>query len=80
MPVFRTIISLPAGAAKMPLPRFLLWTFAGSAIWNTMLALAGYYLGSRFEVLDQYIGPFAIATTAVMVGWYLYRVATWKKR
>ena len=80
MPVFRTIISLPAGAAKMPLPRFLLWTFAGSAIWNTMLALAGYYLGSRFKVLDDYIGPLAIGSFAGMVIWYGYRVATWKPK
>ena len=80
MPALRTIISLPAGMARMPLWKFLLWTFAGSAIWNSMLAGAGLLLGSRFEVLQQYIGPVAIATTVVMVLAYAYRVVTWRPK
>ena len=80
LPSFRTLISLPAGMAKMPLWKFLLFTFVGSAIWNTMLAAAGVLLGSRFQELDRYVGPFAIATTVLVVSAYLYRVATWKPR
>lgn len=80
MPTFRTIISLPAGMTKMPLWKFLLWTFAGSLIWNTILAGAGLYLGSRFQQLEKFIGPLAIATTVLIVLAYLYRVATWKPR
>jgi membrane protein DedA with SNARE-associated domain len=80
MPTFRTIISLPAGMTKMPLWKFLLWTFAGSLIWNTVLAGAGFYLGSRFQVLEQYVGPVAIAITVAIVIGYAYRVATWKPR
>lgn len=80
MPVFRTIVSLPAGAARMPLPRFLLWTFAGSAIWITILALAGLLLGSRFQELDRLVGPLAIASFVGVALVYLYRVATWKPR
>ncbi len=41
LPTFRTMISLPAGMAKMGMPRFLLATFVGSAIWNAVLAYAG---------------------------------------
>lgn len=80
MPAFRTIVSLPAGMTRMPLARFVLWTFAGSLIWNAMLACAGLYLGSRFRVLDEYVGPAAIALTAAMLGAYLWRVATWRPR
>jgi membrane protein DedA with SNARE-associated domain len=80
MPTFRTIISLPAGMTRMPLWRFLLWTFAGSLIWNTVLAGAGLYLGSRFRELEQYVGPVAIATIVLIAVAYLYRVATWKPR
>ena len=78
LPVGRTIISLPAGMTRMPRWKFLTWTFAGSAIWNAILGGAGLLLGSRFKMLDQYVGPFAIATTAMIVVAYLYRVATWK--
>ncbi|MEG3182327.1 DedA family protein [Sphingomonas sp. LT1P40] len=80
LPTFRTMISLPAGMAKMGLPRFLLATFAGSAIWNAVLAYAGLLLGSRFEQLQDYVGPVAIAGTVVIVVAYLWRVVTWKQR
>jgi len=80
MPTFRTMISLPAGMAAMPMPRFLVMTFAGSIIWNGVLAGAGFYLGSRFAELDRYVGPVGIALTVVALGWYAWRVATWKPR
>ena len=80
MPAFRTIISLPAGMTRMGLPRFLIWTFLGSAIWNSILAAAGLYLGSNFGVIDHYVGPAAIALTVLMIAGYVYRVATWRPR
>lgn len=80
MPTGRTIISLPAGMAHMPHWKFFLWTFAGSAIWNSILAGAGLFLGTNFRDLQDYIGPFALASIVVMILWYLYRVLTWKPR
>lgn len=79
-PTFRTLISLPAGMARMPPWKFLAWTFAGSAIWNTILAGAGLYLGSRYHEVDRFAGPLAIATIVVMLIAYLWRVATWRPR
>ncbi len=78
MPAFRTLISLPAGMTRMPLPRFLVWTVAGAAIWNIVLAEAGVLLGSRFGELHRYIGPATVAVFALIVAGYLWRVATWK--
>jgi len=80
LPTFRTMISLPAGMAKMGMPRFLLATFVGSAIWNAVLAYAGLLLGSRFEELQVYVGPVAVVTTAAVVVVWAYRVVTWKRR
>lgn len=80
MPTFRTIISLPAGMAKMRLWRFFAFTFAGSAIWNTILAGAGLYLGSRFAELERYVGPVATASIVLIAAGYAYRVVTWKPR
>ncbi|WP_419810117.1 DedA family protein [Sphingomonas sp.] len=78
MPAFRTIVSLPAGMTRMPLFRFLVWTFAGSLIWNTVLAEAGVLLGSRFQDLHRYVGPATIAVFVAMAVGYAWRVATWK--
>jgi membrane protein DedA with SNARE-associated domain len=80
MPTFRTMISLPAGITCMPRWRFFLWTFAGSLIWNGVLAGAGILLGSEFSQLQRYVGPAAVALTVVMILAYLYRVATWRPR
>ena len=80
MPSFRTIISLPAGMAKMPRWRFLVATTAGTTIWNIILAGAGILLDRNFEQLDRYIGPLAIATMVAVLAYYVYRVVTWKPR
>jgi membrane protein DedA with SNARE-associated domain len=80
LPTFRTMISLPAGMTGMPWWKFLAWTFAGSIIWNGVLAAAGYWLGTRFDTLDRYVGPAGIALTALAAAAYLYRVVTWKPR
>ena len=45
MPGVRTFISLPAGIAKMPVVKFLLYSLFGSVIWNTALAYLGYAAG-----------------------------------
>lgn len=80
LPTFRTMISLPAGMAAMPAWKFIAWTFAGSAIWNSALAAAGFLLGSRFQELDRYVGPIGIGVTALALGFYAFRVFTWKPR
>jgi membrane protein DedA with SNARE-associated domain len=48
VPVFRTIISFPAGAVRMPLAKFSAYTITGSAIWNALLIYVGYYLGNNW--------------------------------
>jgi len=80
MPTFRTMISLPAGMTAMPLWRFLLWTFLGSAIWNVILGGAGYYLGTRFAELDRYVAPVGMVLMAAAVVVYVYRIVTWHPR
>lgn len=44
LPFGRQLISIPAGLARMPIGAFVLYTTVGSAIWNSLLAGAGYYL------------------------------------
>ena len=45
VPVMREMISIPAGLLKMKIPKFILYTFAGSLIWSAGTILAGYYFG-----------------------------------
>ena len=54
LPVVRSLVSLPAGAAEMPRARFLVLTSLGTAIWNTVWVWAGYLLGNQWNSVAQY--------------------------
>ena len=49
VPTVRTLISVPAGIARMPLPRFLAWSSLGTSLWTALLAGAGYLLRSQYR-------------------------------
>lgn len=79
-PFLRTMISLPAGMARMGRVQFLVYTFCGAALWNVVLIGAGYYLGANFAELEAYTGPVSIAVIVIVIAAYLWRVARWKPR
>lgn len=58
VPVFRSFISVPAGVKHMRIPVFIAFTAAGSLIWNTVLVLAGYFLGANWAIVQSYVGVF----------------------
>ena len=49
LPVVRHLISIPAGIARMSLPRFIAQTFLGATVWGGGLMVVGYVLGSQWE-------------------------------
>jgi membrane protein DedA with SNARE-associated domain len=49
VPIVRTFISLPAGAARMPIGRFIVFTVAGCIPWVLLLALIGREVGDRWD-------------------------------
>jgi membrane protein DedA with SNARE-associated domain len=50
VPGIRHLISIPAGLSKMNVGSFVLYTFIGSAVWNSTLALLSYFLIDKWEV------------------------------
>ncbi|WP_435770250.1 DedA family protein [Nocardioides sp. SYSU DS0651] len=74
IPIFRSLISIPAGVERMPFLLFLGLTAAGSAIWNTTFVLAGYFLGEQWHRVEGVVGTFqwvVIAVVVAAVGWWL---------
>lgn len=67
LPGVRTFISLPAGAAKMHLGKFLMYTFLGSLIWSTLLTYLGYILGANWTLLRPYFKRLDIIIAAGIV-------------
>lgn len=78
VPGIRTLISLPAGLSEMRLATFLLYSTLGSGIWTGLLAWAGYALGEQSEDVTRYISPIANIVVISILGYYIYRVATFK--
>ena len=79
-PFLRTMISLPAGLAHMRHGRFLVFTFAGAAVWNTLLIHGGRLIEHYLAGFEGGIGYAIIGTTAVMLVWYVWRVINWQPR
>ena len=77
-PLLRTIVSLPAGLAKMKLWRFALFTFLGSLIWNGLLILGGRALAGVIHRYESAAGYVIVAIVVLGVAYYIYRVVTWK--
>lgn len=73
IPIFRSLISIPAGVERMPLGRFTLLTTAGSLLWNTVFVLAGYFLGENWHRVEDYAG---VLQKLVIVG-VLAGVSVW---
>jgi membrane protein DedA with SNARE-associated domain len=59
IPIFRSLISVPAGVERMRLPVFLGLTTLGSAIWNTAFVLAGYLLGDNWERVTAVVSAYS---------------------
>ncbi|MGA5164807.1 MULTISPECIES: DedA family protein [Streptomyces] len=68
IPIFRSLISVPAGVERMPLPVFLGLTTLGSAIWNTAFVLAGYALGDNWEQVTHYVSLYSKVVLVVALG------------
>jgi membrane protein DedA with SNARE-associated domain len=80
VPAVRTLISVPAGIADMPLPRFLLYSGIGTALWTTVLTLAGYALEDRYQDVQAWLNPVSNVILGGLLAWYVYRVVTFRPR
>ena len=84
LPGVRTFISLPAGVARYPLHRFILFTVLGTVPWTIFLVYAGYMLGDNWQMLvdyDKEIFLVCLLLAALITGAYvLYRRRKGKKQ
>jgi membrane protein DedA with SNARE-associated domain len=78
IPAIRTLISVPAGIARMTLGRFLLFSAIGTVLWSGLLAAAGYVLESEYTRVADYMDPISMIVIAVIVLGYLYRLVTYR--
>lgn len=76
VPIFRSLISIPAGIERMPVWQFLGLTLAGSAVWNSVFVVAGYQLGEQWHRVEPVAGYFqwlVLAALAFGLAWLVIR-------
>ena len=66
IPLVRTLISVPAGLTRMPLPQFLAYSAAGTALWSALLIVVGRLLGDRYEDALVYLDRFQYLVVALV--------------
>lgn len=74
IPLFRSLVSIPAGIERMTLWKFLVLTTAGSLIWNCIFVMAGFYLGENWHLVEAYADVFqkiVIASVILLVGYFV---------
>jgi membrane protein DedA with SNARE-associated domain len=76
VPIVRSLISIPAGMAKMNFPLFLLFTTVGSLIWNMVLVNLGAALGASWSKVLEYMSVYQ-DIVIVIVGALLIVGAVW---
>jgi membrane protein DedA with SNARE-associated domain len=74
IPGIRTLVSIPAGLARMKFLKFLAATFLGAYIWCALLIGAGTLLGHEWSMISNYVKqgfPFLVATGMLAMAIYL---------
>lgn len=74
IPIFRSLISIPAGITRMPAWRFALLTAAGSLLWNSIFVMSGYFLGESWHIVERYadiLQYVVIGVAVAAVAWFL---------
>lgn len=78
VPVVRSLVSFAAGLSRMPLPKFVLFTFLGSLPFTAILVFAGLQLGANWESIGPILKQFEYAILAVLavivIAWVWFRI------
>lgn len=67
IPGVRSLISIPAGVDRMPMGKFLLWTTAGSALWNALLIWLGVSLGANWHQVTDFMDQYSTVIYVVLI-------------
>ena len=80
VPIVRSLISIPAGMSDMPKVKFLIYTFFGSLIWNSVLIFLGHTLSDNWEIVLDVLDKYKIMAVIILGILFLYFVYKFYKK
>jgi membrane protein DedA with SNARE-associated domain len=78
LPIIRTLISVPAGLAHLPVGQFVLYSTIGAVVWNTLLTGGGFLLAEHYEVIETWLDPVTLVILGAVLVVYVWRLITWR--
>lgn len=79
VPAVRTLISVPAGIARMPLGHFVVYSAFGTLAWTALLASAGYLLAENYQVVSEWIDLLTYVVIGLAMAVYVYRLVNFQR-
>jgi membrane protein DedA with SNARE-associated domain len=80
VPIVRSFVSVPAGVVRMPFGQFLLYTAAGSLIWNSVLIGLGVAAGEFVQDNLRFLDYAVVAAVVLAVSWFVWRKVSGRLR
>lgn len=82
VPILRSLISIPAGMNKMKFSLFMVYTFIGSLIWNTVLCSLGKLVGENYMIVANVFSKYSKVILFLLIGLIVYKIVKkiYKKR
>lgn len=66
VPIIRSLVSIPAGMARMKISTFFWYTVIGSTVWNFILVSLGAALGASWGKILEWFSAYSQATGACL--------------
>ena len=81
IPIIRSLVSVPAGMAKVSMPLFLCYTAIGSTVWNILLVSLGAALGASWERVLVFLGQYkTVIQIALIAALLIWSVKKWRDK
>lgn len=78
VPIIRSLVSVPAGMAQVPMPLFLFYTIVGSTVWNILLVSLGAMLGASWDSVLVWLEKYAAVIRILLIGgvmvWFVHYI------
>jgi len=82
VPIIRSLVSIPAGLARMNRGQFMAYTAVGTGIWSFLLTFAGYLLGQKWHLVSEWVSRYEkiviVAVVVVIVVFVAKRLRDWR--
>lgn len=81
IPIVRSLISIPAGMSEMDMKKFLIYTIAGSLIWNTVLTIIGSQVGENWpDIVNIFDNYSHIILVLLIILFIIFVIVFYKKK